>query len=126
MSELDEEKNPLELSPPNPLLRPVGLIFTIIIAFIFALIVGIGGWDRNPANEVPRETLPPVENTGNELLPSTSTQNPPNTSCSTVQEDEVQSCCAQWAINNDMMTPQCVGTWELSAAGECSWQCATN
>lgn len=107
------DTDPLELKPPNPLLRPIGIIFTIIIALIFGLIVSIGGWDRQPNSD------------NSDLLPNTSTQNPVNNSCGTVAEEEVTSCCSQWAINNDVVLPQCVGSWNISD-NQCNWVCSND
>jgi uncharacterized membrane protein YgcG len=47
-------------------------------------------------------------------------------SCSGIDTvGEIQTCCEAWAEDNNVFKPACVGTWQVGAADECSWVCAT-
>lgn len=111
MPDIDLELDPpiVQTKRPNPLLNIVGIVATILILIVFAAIIGIGSWNDDFDKD-------------SELIPPTTTQDPINTSCREVATEEIQSCCAQWAINNDMMLAQCVGSWQLVDA-QCTFVC---
>lgn len=110
--ETSPSSNLPKLKTANTTLIRIGIVFTILITIIFGVIIGIGGWDVNPSNDT-------------DLIPSTQTTDPINTNCSGVATEEIQSCCAQWAINNDMMLPTCVGSWQINNT-QCTWTCTTD
>jgi serpin B len=47
------------------------------------------------------------------------------TNCSLYSGDELQQCCNQWAQENNIITPACVGYWEIQS-GQCSWKCESS
>lgn len=110
-----------ELQRPNPLLKTVAIIFTVILTLILGLIVGVGGWNTSRQNEVPRESLPPQ--TEDTVDQTEFRLNNGEYSCGKGSDDEIQSCCSQWANANQIMTPQCVGNWEVTTVDKCAWKC---
>ena len=42
--------------------------------------------------------------------------------CAAVSEENIQSCCGQWASENGIVHIQCVGKWAIENS-ECSWKC---
>ncbi len=72
----------------------------IIIGIITAIILAIGGYLL--------------------LIPGSE-----ETNCSLSSGDELQQCCNQWAQENNIVTPACVGYWEIES-GSCSWKCESS
>lgn len=46
------------------------------------------------------------------------------TQCKDYQGKEFQACCDTWANDNDIVLPQCVGSWQ-NGADTCAWSCDT-
>lgn len=113
MSETSQSGVSYQLKTPSPMLKIIGIIFTIVVSFILAFIIDNGGWDW--------QAKPPED----VLLPNPTIQDPSNSSCNSVSDEEITSCCAQWAVDNDLMLAQCVGSWQL-IDGQCSWNCQTD
>lgn len=44
--------------------------------------------------------------------------------CVQLAGSELQTCCQNWANEQDILTVACVGRWQM-VAGQCSWQCQT-
>jgi len=42
--------------------------------------------------------------------------------CATVHPDYLQQCCDQWAEENDIIIPLCIGQWEI-VNQQCAWNC---
>jgi hypothetical protein len=42
--------------------------------------------------------------------------------CENTPDEEINSCCNNWADENAIFKAQCIGYWELQA-GWCIWQC---
>jgi len=43
--------------------------------------------------------------------------------CAGVHPDNIQECCDNWALENDVVHIQCVGKWEVKQ-GLCEWICS--
>jgi len=84
----------------------IGLI-TFLAAVIFSSLGGWGNSDNSEATPVPTTTPTLPE----EVV-----------SCQDTQGEELQNCCQQWAIENEIATVRCVGYWEIQDGG-CAYVC---
>lgn len=44
--------------------------------------------------------------------------------CAEETGPELQACCNNWALENEILTPQCVGEWKI-LEGVCNYTCST-
>jgi hypothetical protein len=97
------------LKHPHPLIVIIAGLFVAAIMFI-----AMGIFTRTTDPDVLRQTEP--------INPDPVSQ---SSACATQTGQALQSCCDAWFEQSDLMKIECIGSWELSEDGQCSWQCTT-
>ncbi|MCA9372684.1 hypothetical protein KC921_01130 [Candidatus Woesebacteria bacterium] len=95
-------------------IKTIGLLVLVLIALGAALI-----FSYNPA---PTVDLTPDE-AGTPTSGPSETSVPPQAFCSDDDPSQVDRCCQDWAVAENVETPLCTGSWSWTQLGGCSYRC---
>ncbi len=89
-------------------------IKTIAILVLLLIVLAIAAiFSYNPVPEF---------NIGGGVASPSATQVP---TCESEDPESVNTCCQEWASNNQVTVVECVGSWSWTQLGGCTFSCST-